>query len=103
MIEMKAFTKEDWYGFAGATSFPDGTPPHLGELTVDGHPAVVVVDACGLQVQWSVEDTDYTYGHYADADDTDAADSRAMSMRALLAIKPAMTMRELAAIGLVGM
>jgi len=35
MIEVKEFTKVDWYGFAGAESFANGSEPLLGYATVD--------------------------------------------------------------------
>ena len=53
MIQMRPFKREDWYGFAGATSFKDGVQPLIGTLSVilDDSPAnhlaeaVVVLDA----------------------------------------------------------
>lgn len=53
-INYKPFSPSDWYGFAGAERFEDGAEPLLGELTVDGHDALVIVDAAGVHVSWDV-------------------------------------------------
>lgn len=44
MLILKRFEKEDWYGWAGATSFPGGDKPLIShDLKVDGHDAVLIV------------------------------------------------------------
>jgi hypothetical protein len=50
MIQMKPFSKTDWYGFAGATSFPDGSAPLIGECQVGELGGMVIIDAFGLSV-----------------------------------------------------
>jgi len=44
MIELKRFTREDWYGFCGATRFRDGNEPLIGEFKVGSQEWVIVVD-----------------------------------------------------------
>jgi hypothetical protein len=56
VIAVRPFTRVDWYGYAGAESFEDGTEPRIGELTVDGWDAEIVWDAHGVQVFWHVND-----------------------------------------------
>lgn len=63
-VAWRPFSKEDWYGFAGATSFPDGSPPLFAELTVDGQEGLAVLDAVGIEVyvyvdtsNWHVDET----------------------------------------------
>lgn len=53
MIRLAPFTKQDWYGFAGAEPFADGSEPLIGYFSaVDaegGEVAVIaVLDANGL-------------------------------------------------------
>lgn len=51
-MDLRPFTKSDWYGFAGAEPFADDSDPLMGEVEVevDGTPwtAIVVLDAVGL-------------------------------------------------------
>lgn len=42
---MKEFTKQDWYGYAGAEEFEDGSQPLIGGYGV----LTVIVDKNGLQ------------------------------------------------------
>jgi len=55
MIEMKPFARHDWYGFAGAERFADGSEPLIGSATVVSEGtefgAIVVLDAVGLFVE----------------------------------------------------
>lgn len=53
-IAYRAFTRNDWIGFAGAEAFPDG-PPMIGELTVDGRAACVVIDLNGVVILFDRE------------------------------------------------
>lgn len=55
MINVKPFDKGDWLAFNGAESFPDGSPPKMGSMVVDGWPADVVWDAHGVGVFWVEE------------------------------------------------
>lgn len=41
----REFTKVDWYGMAGATSFPGDVEPLLADIQVNDQDAVVVLDA----------------------------------------------------------
>jgi hypothetical protein len=50
MIALRPFTREDWFGLAGAECFADGSEPQIGELLVDGDACTVVLDATGLVV-----------------------------------------------------
>lgn len=54
MIELRPFRKEDWYGYAGAEPFDDGSDPLIGEIEVrvEGLPyfAIVILDAEGLHI-----------------------------------------------------
>ena len=65
MIELRPFTKNDWYGFAGAEPFPDDSEPLIGEMggidyDLDGTPvtvdAIVILDARGLCIIFSEEE-----------------------------------------------
>jgi hypothetical protein len=56
-VQLRDFTQTDWYGFAGAESFPDGRPPLLGEVAVDGGDfhmnadgGLLLVDATGISL-----------------------------------------------------
>jgi hypothetical protein len=63
--KLRPFTKEDWYGLAGAERFPDGTEPLIGEVAVINWPeleefgpekgqslskATLIVDARGVSL-----------------------------------------------------
>jgi len=73
-MNMKPFAHHDWYGFAGAERFADGSEPLIGEIGVeiDGTlwASVVVLDANGISVMTSTDDGDevlcvYFPGAYA--------------------------------------
>lgn len=54
-IELRAFQKEDWYGWAGCESDErEGLPPHIACVdaaeTTTGYEATVLVDATGVAV-----------------------------------------------------
>lgn len=53
-ITYKPFSPSDWFGFAGAERFEDDGEPLLGELSVDGHDALVIVDKNGVHLSWEV-------------------------------------------------
>ena len=53
---MKPFTKYDWYDFAGATKFPDGSEPYVGRYDI----LTVTVDCHGLQA-WLEDMEDHIY------------------------------------------
>lgn len=53
---MKPFTKFDWYDFAGATKFPDGSEPFVGRYDI----LTVTVDCHGLQA-WLEDMEDHIY------------------------------------------
>lgn len=58
-LTWRTFTREDWFGYAGAASFSDGREPLVAELKVDGAHAVAVLDAEGLSILWGgTEDED---------------------------------------------
>lgn len=54
-ITYRPFSPSDWFGFAGAERFEDNGEPLLGELSVDGHDALVIVDKNGVHVSWEVQ------------------------------------------------
>jgi hypothetical protein len=57
MMELREFTKNDWYGYAGAERFSDGSQPLIGRYGI----VEIVVDANGIGVL--VDDTKETeYG-----------------------------------------
>lgn len=53
-INYKPFSSSDWIGLAGAERFEGNGEPLLGELSVDGHDALVIVDKNGVHVSWDV-------------------------------------------------
>ena len=53
-VEWREFTDSDWDGLGGATPFPgdgDVSEPMIAELTVDGVPAIAVLDMMGLTIE----------------------------------------------------
>jgi hypothetical protein len=46
VMELRRFEKSDWYGFAGAENFSDGTLPLIGE----GQNFLLVADASGIEI-----------------------------------------------------
>lgn len=51
MVALRPFKREDWFGFAGAESFEDGSDPLIGEIEVhDLGVGVVMLDAIGLSI-----------------------------------------------------
>lgn len=51
-IKMKPFTKNDWYTFAGAENFEDGSEPLIGEIEIIQEPieAAVVFDNNAIEI-----------------------------------------------------
>lgn len=49
-LAFRPFSEFDWYGLAGAESFPDGSEPRIADLEVDGVPSAAVHDASGLTI-----------------------------------------------------
>ena len=55
-IQMRPFEKVDWYGWAGAEKFSDGSSPYIGEVTFPSFPegkgdgATVIADHNGVGV-----------------------------------------------------
>lgn len=67
VIEFRDFTQTDWLGLAGAVPFPDGSEPRIGDLEVDGIPALAIVDAEGLSIIFCPEsDADPSEDFYRD-------------------------------------
>ena len=58
MSEIRRFTKEDWYGWAGAENFKSGSEPFIYELELnDGAVELTAIaDKNGLQVSLFCED-----------------------------------------------
>jgi hypothetical protein len=60
--DLRPFEKHDWYGWAGAQNFPDGSEPLIGEVQVTNWPeedfeggrsmpaATIIVDAQGISI-----------------------------------------------------
>ena len=57
MAKMRPFTKEDWYGWAGAEETPE-CPAMIGEAMVEGHEGQIICDLHGVEIHWSVGDWD---------------------------------------------
>lgn len=60
MIAFRPFTREDWYGFAGAETFGHGIEPLISTFKVVVpenndmvEDAVAIIDASGLTVHWT--------------------------------------------------
>jgi len=52
IVQMREFDKVDWYGLAGCTSFEGGREPLVSyDIKIDGHDALVVLDANALTIQ----------------------------------------------------
>jgi len=66
---VRRFDKTDWCGFAGATTFADGSDPFIGEVTIEGVEMIIIGDVGGISVV-SDGDTHYAYrwDFAADAD-----------------------------------
>jgi hypothetical protein len=50
LIAFRPFSREDWFGLAGAEDFADGSPPQIAELRLDGDLCTVILDRNGLVV-----------------------------------------------------
>lgn len=68
-MKFRAFEKTDWYGFAGAECFPDGTDPIISEVAsangeksltviVDGGGVSLYLDECEKDTDWWILSTD---------------------------------------------
>lgn len=58
-IEYRRFTKTDWYGYAGAEKFEDGSQPFMASVDFeDGAGAIIVSDANGIGIDLYRADTD---------------------------------------------
>lgn len=58
--KIRRFTKTDWYGYAGAERFNDGSAPFIYETTLDDGQAevVIIADKKGVEIDLvSEEDT----------------------------------------------
>lgn len=56
-LNLRPFTKSDWYGFAGACRFADGSEPLIADsLLIDGRDATAILDAEGLS--FTITDAD---------------------------------------------
>jgi hypothetical protein len=53
-MNLKEFTKIDWYGFAGAENFPEGSAPLIGEE----NNYFVVADANGIELHLNPDNED---------------------------------------------
>jgi hypothetical protein len=90
MTEMQPFTQNDWYGFAGASRFEDGSEPLIGEVSVhiclgffgiDGT-AVVIADASGVSLDVSDDEGDALACYYIEVGQAEAiAIARALPRR----------------------
>lgn len=49
-MKTQKFGREDWYAYAGAERFTDGSDPLIGECRVDGEEAIAVFDGEGVFV-----------------------------------------------------
>lgn len=47
---VRRFDKTDWCGFAGATTFADGSDPFIGEVTLDGIGLIIIGDVGGISL-----------------------------------------------------
>lgn len=64
-LQFRPFTKHDWFGFAGANPFEESEvdqEPQIAELTIDGAKGVVILDACGVGIYWTVDGCQCTAG-----------------------------------------
>ena len=61
MTAFRPFTKEDWYGMAGATPFEDDSEPLVCyDIKVDGLDTLAVIDAEGFHFEVYAPDGDQT-------------------------------------------
>lgn len=68
MIAFREFTKEDWYGMAGAAPFQNGAEPLVCyEIKVDGLDTVAVIDAEGFSFEVYTPDGDVVSSLYCGA------------------------------------
>jgi hypothetical protein len=59
LVALRPFTRNDWYGFAGAECFADGSEPLIGIVTTGGAETCVIVDAAGVSFNFANEDGDF--------------------------------------------
>lgn len=59
--DYRRFTKTDWYAYAGAEQFKDGTDPFIYEQGLDNTNMVIIATAEGIELQFSVENSDQLY------------------------------------------
>ena len=58
-VEYRRFTKTDWYGYAGAEKFADGSQPFMASVDFeDGAGAIIISDANGIGIDLYRADTD---------------------------------------------
>ena len=89
MLNFRAFSKNDWDAYSGASPFADGAEPliaHAG-LCIDGADATVILDLGGMSIDWWIDDA--VFGAFVDAEN---------ATRALTALRPAMTYAQVAAL-----
>jgi hypothetical protein len=61
----RPFTKEDWYGMAGASKFENGSEPLVNyDITVDGMEAYAVLDGTGFALEVLSPDGDVISAFY---------------------------------------
>ena len=51
-IDYRRFTNTDWYGYAGAEKFDNGSQPFIAEVYLTGGEAYIVADANGIGVDF---------------------------------------------------
>ena len=68
MLKLRRFSKEDWYGWAGASPFPNGEEPWIGEIKMitlghdkgqEPHTCIILVsgeEPGWVEIDWSSDD-----------------------------------------------
>lgn len=95
MIEFRTFRDDgnysDYWGYAGAEPFNDGSPPLIGDMVLDGEPAEIVISLCG--------DNQCGIGVYGQGDTVMVATTVSETIRIACLLRDRMTLPELLALG----
>lgn len=89
MFNLNTFDVMDWMSYGGAEPFADGRDPliSVGEVSVDGAPADIIVEGAGVSLNWFLDEQYYCV-HINGAE----------GARFLAAIVPVMTYAQVAAL-----
>lgn len=87
MLSWRPFTETDWFAYAGAEPFPNGSPPLTADWSVGPLTMIAIVSGCGRVHVEAITDDGETAALLMWEDEA--------AQRALLQLEPTMTPTEL--------